>query len=249
MSDAPVEVPMLNEKQEAGWHALLDLYEAHPTGWTLVGGQMVHLWCANRGSWPTRPTDDADTVLDVREMPDALLAITTTLKEAGFAPDGTTPNGHQHRWVRGKATIDVLIPRFLGEIASKRTGASGGTTIETPGAQKALGRTDVQQVVVAGRSGYVRRPSLLGALCAKAAARTVMLDRDRDRHLIDFAVLSTLIRPTDLRGEPPLDKLEHQRLRSMVGDMKAHRAVWAMVENGTEGMQRVEVLVNGQGPA
>lgn len=37
---------MLNDKQTASWHALLDLYEAHPTGWTLVGGQMVHLWCA-----------------------------------------------------------------------------------------------------------------------------------------------------------------------------------------------------------
>lgn len=39
--------------QTASWHALLDLYERHPEGWTLVGGQMVHLHCAERDYSPT----------------------------------------------------------------------------------------------------------------------------------------------------------------------------------------------------
>lgn len=245
MSGAVVEVPMLNADQAAGWASLLDLYESHPSGWTLVGGQMVHLWCAARGSWPARATDDADTVLDVRGHPDALFQITSTLKAAGFVPAGTTHTGHQHRWIREAAVIDVLIPRFLGEHAARRRGAGGGTTLETPGAQKALNRTSVQAVKVEGRTGAVLRPSLLGALGAKAAARTVMLDPKRDRHLTDFAVLSTLLTPADVRDEEPLDALERDRLRSMLGDMRAHRPVWAMVDGAAAGLQRVELLLRG----
>ena len=54
----PVAVSMLNTDQAAGWAALLDLYESHLTGWTLVDGQMVYLWCAARGRPvpPTTPT-------------------------------------------------------------------------------------------------------------------------------------------------------------------------------------------------
>ncbi|MPV48981.1 hypothetical protein GCG21_02940 [Pseudactinotalea sp. HY160] len=243
MTDSLVDVPMLNDKQTAGWHALLDLYQAHPTGWTLVGGQMVHLWCAARQSWPTRPTDDADAVLDVRGHPHALLPVTTALSERGFTPDGTTWRGHQHRWVRDDATIDLLIPRFLGETAANRVGIGGGTTLETPGAPKALNRTSPQPVTVAGRHGTVPRPSLLGALGAKAATRTVMLDRARDRHLIDFAVLAALLVPADVRNDSPLDHLERARLVSMVGDMKAHRLVWAVVEGSAAGLQRVELAL------
>src|SRR5699024_7551093 len=140
-TEAAVTVPMLNEKQAASWRALLDLHASHPSGWTLVGGQLVHLWCANRNSWPARPTDDVDAVLDIRGHPSALLKITETLSDFGFIPAGTTPGGHQHRWIRAEATIDLLIPRHLGNTAASRRGVGGGTTIETPGAQKALNRT------------------------------------------------------------------------------------------------------------
>lgn len=70
---APVVVmPVMSADQEAAWNALLDLHERVPRHWTLVGGQMVHLWCAERG-WPQpRPTDDADAVVDVRADPNAL---------------------------------------------------------------------------------------------------------------------------------------------------------------------------------
>lgn len=38
-----IVMPAVGAGQEAAWHALLDLHEVHPTGWTLIGGQLVHL--------------------------------------------------------------------------------------------------------------------------------------------------------------------------------------------------------------
>ena len=40
-----IVMPSMSPAQEASWQALLDLYEAFPNGWTLIGGQMVHLHC------------------------------------------------------------------------------------------------------------------------------------------------------------------------------------------------------------
>lgn len=48
-----IVLPPMLAGQTASWHALLDLYERHPEGWTLVGGQMVHLHCAERDYSPT----------------------------------------------------------------------------------------------------------------------------------------------------------------------------------------------------
>lgn len=87
--DQPIVMPVMTEAQEAGWHALMDLYEVIPDGWALVGGQLVHLWCAERGRSMARPTDDADAVLDVREHPDIHLEVTAALQQMGFTPKTT----------------------------------------------------------------------------------------------------------------------------------------------------------------
>src|SRR5665647_1064045 len=121
-----VVMPAMTGPQETAWHALMDLQVVHPTGWTLVGGQMVHLHCAERGASPTRPTDDVDAVLDVRAEPQVLHGFTTALTKLGFEPAGETWTGHQHRWERGDATVDILIPRHLGERAASRKGAGDG---------------------------------------------------------------------------------------------------------------------------
>lgn len=221
-----VVMPPMRDAQRAGWLALFDVHDAHPTGWTLVGGQMVHLWCAERGTSPARPTDDLDAVLDVRGEPGnpgVLMTFTSVLSRLGFAPAGTSPNGHQHRWVRDEAQIDILIPRGVGERAARRKGAGGGTTLETPGAQQALDRTQDVHVRVGDRTGTVRRPDLLGALVAKAAAHTVTLDRTRRRHLTDFLVLCTLVEHGDqIEDATKRDRdYLHRMLRSIAHDRRA----------------------------
>lgn len=106
-------LPPMLAAQRGAWHALMDLHERMPTGWVLVGGQMVHLHCAERGVSPTRPTNDVDAVVDVRADPGALVRFTATLQEIGFESAGVSPQGYQHRWTKQAASIDVLIPRGL----------------------------------------------------------------------------------------------------------------------------------------
>ena len=154
-----IVLPPMPDPQRDAWHALMDLHDKMPTGWALVGGQMVHLHCAERGVAPTRPTNDADAAVDVRADPRALATFTSVLRELGFEPAGTSPQGYQHRWVRQRAAIDVLIPRGLREASPVRLTVTGATTIETFGAQQAVDRAEgsVSRSRL-GKAAYVARP-------------------------------------------------------------------------------------------
>ncbi|MGC8513892.1 MAG: hypothetical protein ACP5P1_12795 [Acidimicrobiales bacterium] len=55
-----------------------------------------------------------DVILDVRAQPSVLCDFTGALAAVGFTSAGVSPEGHRHRWVRDKPSIDVLIPRGLG---------------------------------------------------------------------------------------------------------------------------------------
>lgn len=191
-----VRMPAMTDSQIASWHALMDLHEALPGRWTIVGGQMVHLHCAERETHPVRPTDDADALLDAKAHPSILQDFTAGLVDAGFTPL-TSGSGHQHRWTKGDAQIDVLISNKLGERKSYRT-ITGAPTVGTPAAALVLNRSEDLNVEVAGRVGTVRRPTLLSSLIAKAAAHTV--GDGKDRHRQDFAVLASMLRANDLRS-------------------------------------------------
>jgi len=69
----------------------MDLYERVNAGWTLIGGQLVHLHCAERGATPTRPTNDIDTVVDIRASQMMLATFTGVLK------DMASPRKHSRR--------------------------------------------------------------------------------------------------------------------------------------------------------
>jgi hypothetical protein len=191
-----IVAPSLRPAQAEAWHALFDLYERLPTDWALVGGQMVQSLCWEREATSNRPTVDADVGLDVRARPNMLMTFTRALHDLGFRADGQSFEGHQHRWIRGAAQIDVLIPRFLGETAESRRGATGGTTIAAPGTQGALWRSVPIGISVDGREGIVPRPTLQGALLSKAAAVEIVGDDDA-RHLVDIATLGALITRRD----------------------------------------------------
>ncbi len=231
--------PMLAAQRDA-WHALMDVHGRMPKGWVLVGGQMVHLHCAERGVVPSRPTDDVDAVVDVRADSRALRRFTAVLRELGFAPAGTSWEGHQHRWVRGDAVIDVLIPRGVSERSPARRTVTGGTTIETPGAQQPVDRAQAVDVVVEGRPGTVRRPSLLGAIVAKAAGVAIPVDPDRVRHQHDFVVLTTLIRPDDEIHSAT--KRDREHIATMLRAL-AREQSWKSITGGPEGVERLRLAL------
>ena len=233
----PVVLPAMSAGQAASWHGLMDVYERLPRGWTLVGGQLVHLHCAERGQRPERPTNDIDAVVDVRANPDMLADFTRVLIELGFTAR-TSAEGLQHRWLREQAQIDILLPDGVGRRAAVRMGAGGGPTLPTPGGTQSLDRTEPVQVVVDGRTGTVLRPNLVGALVMKAAAHTVGADSGRGRHRIDFVTLAGLIARSDFR-ETRLSAKDRTRLRNM---LRACRADPIAMEprQAADGLRRLE---------
>ena len=232
-------MPAMPGPQTASWHALMDLYERLDSGWTLVGGQLVHLHCAERDHASPKPTDDVDAVVDVRAEPRMLNTFTATLRTMDFEPGGISAEGIQHRWVRGDAVMDVLLPEGVGERAASRTGVTGSPTIRTPGGTQALHRTESVAVTVDGRAGSVRRPNLVGALVMKAAAHLAPGDPARQRHRYDFATLAALVAASDFRGQT-LSNKDRQRLRAMINATRADREVMLGFE-AEESVSRVEV--------
>ncbi len=222
--------------QTASWHALMDLYEKHHAGWTLVGGQMVHLHCAERDHSPTRPTDDADMVLDVRADPHLLETFTATLMDLGFTYQ-TSGEGLQHRWVRGDAQIDVLLPDGVGERSTSRPGAGGGPTLATPGGTQAPQRSEAIAVTVAGRQGYVLRPNLVGALVIKAAAHSV--GSHGRRHRLDFVVLASILAARDFR-EDPASSGDRRRLRTILAAVRKDNSVMLRDPDAATTLARLE---------
>jgi len=197
------EVPLValssrSERHVRSWHALMDIAPLLPPGsWTVVGGSMVYLHCAERGAAATRDTHDVDAMLNVRAHPHILMEFTGRLREIGFAAGGETFMGHQHRWTDGEGSVDVLIPNGVGQRAAKRRGVGGGTTVQSPGGIQALERSEPVDVLVQGREARLWRPNLLGALVGKAAALSITVDPNPQRHLADFVTLLGLVRARD----------------------------------------------------
>ncbi|WP_244931100.1 hypothetical protein [Nocardioides sp. W7] len=228
----PILMPVMAPDQELTWHALMDLYERVPADWALIGGQLVHLHCAERGASPHRPTLDIDTVVDIRASQTILQSFTGALAHLGFTPD-TSGDGVQHRWRRHHSQIDVLIPEGVGERAAARPGAGGAPTISAPGTTQALARSEPVRVQVGDRVGTLLRPNLVGALVAKAAARTeVISDSARARHCSDFVVLAGLISARDFRDTEPTRK-DKQRLSKMLAHCRDDPAAMAVDESGS----------------
>lgn len=235
-----ITLPAMPAKQTASWLALFDLYDELPQGWTLVGGQLVHLHCAERSHTPERATEDVDAVIDVRSDPDMLHTFTKTLERIGFRADGVSADGVQHRWVRDEATMDVLLPEGIGERASSRRGVTGSPTISTQGGTQALQRTDVVDVTVSGRAGRVRRPNLIGALVVKAAAHSNVGDTDPRRHRRDFLVLTQLIAARDF-AQATLSRKDRQRLRSMIAAIEKDGELRLSVASSTSAIERLRI--------
>jgi hypothetical protein len=240
-----ITLPEMPAEQTASWLGILDLYDRLGEGWTLIGGQLVHLHCAERGQFPIRPTNDADTVIDVRADERFLRTFTRTLTDLGFHADGISAEGLQHRWRRDKALIDVLLPEGVGERVSSREGVTGSPTLSTASGTQALQRSETVAVEVAGREGFVRRPNLVGALVVKAAAHANPGDAARGRHRRDFVVLARLLRASDFAPEE-LSKKDRQRLSSMISAINADHETLLEIPDAKAALDRLVVAAKLQ---
>lgn len=186
----PVVLPDMPEHQTQMWRTLLDFEETDPPPWVLVGGQMTMLHLLEHGVTIHRPTDDGDMVVGVWTRRDALRDTTLYLTGNGFT-ETPTSDGFGYRFTRGKTVIDVMIPEGTERQSRLARTGSGKPGLGADGGNQALTRAQRVPVVMDGHHGYVRRPTLLGSLVAKARAWTVDR-RDRERHLQDLISLAAV---------------------------------------------------------
>jgi hypothetical protein len=192
----PVALPPLGGALSALWATLLDLAERlTDVPWTVIGGQMVLLHALEHGTMPPRFSTDIDAAVDVRTAPKGVSRIVAELQALDFRATGASPEGYVHRFERitteGTAIVDVLVPEGLGPRTDTTT-VKPGRAFPVPGATQALVRTELVPIRRGDGIAWLPRPSLLGAVVAKAMAATIDR-READRHLVDLAFLCGLV--------------------------------------------------------
>lgn len=183
------------------WTVVFELDTTFIGDWVVVGGQMVALHAASLGVRDgVRPTDDLDVLVDVRTRPTATQELGRWLTDRLFDHAGSSPDGIGHRYTRpaspgpGTVIVDVLAPDGVGPRASLTT-SPPARTVQVPGGTQALQRAERIDVTVADMTGArtaagaARRPDLLGALVAKAAATAIAARGNPMRDWQDAAML------------------------------------------------------------
>lgn len=220
-----VVLPPLPPQQTEMWKTLLDLEATQSQPWVLVGGQMTMLHCLENDHPTTRATDDGDVVVGVWTRRDALIQTSRFLRARDFAEDKTT-DGLGYRYRRGQTVIDVMLPEGLERQHSSPKTTTGRPGFATEGGRQALARAERVPIQIDGTTGYVRRPTLLGAIVAKAHAYVVD-SRDPDRHAQDLVTLASIAlrdpRATLQQAGPGDRKAVRRALRSLPGGHRLYR--------------------------
>lgn len=237
-----VVLPPLVGPAGAAWDAILDIAAARTRGWTLIGGQMVLLLGIELDLVPPRTSRDADVLVDIRLPSMSLRGFADLLADLDFTLAGAGPDGIAHRFQRDQAVVDLLCIDHVGPRADLTT-VPPGRTVMVPGGRQAMERTEIVTVSHAGRIASVPRPSLLGAVIAKARAATLPVPpMDRSRHLADLAfLLSAVPDPFDLHSA--LSSGERHQLRAQRELLDAAHPAWAGLAPDASGQGRASLRV------
>ncbi len=158
MTDGPSPMPAVTLPPLAGalgnlWDLVLDLTERlPPTGWVLVGGQMVMLHGMAARRVATRASEDVDVLADLLSDEAGLVRCVRAVRELHLEPR-TDSDGSLYRFVRDSDNVraDVLAPDQMPP--RRRLRAVGGDTIRIAGGTQALQRATQLQVTTGVRSG------------------------------------------------------------------------------------------------
>jgi hypothetical protein len=241
----PVQLTAMTPAQAEGWRVLFALYDAMPSGWCLIGGQMTWLLAHEHGSEPLRATEDVDVAVDIRADQAALTRMCQWLESAGFELESISSDGIGHRYVLvgfpgpGRVMFDVLAPDNLGSRANLTT-TPPARTVSAPGTSTALETAEAITVILPDRSqGQVQRPTLLAAILAKAAATTIAVRSNPERDWSDTALLLTLI-PDPIKMAAQLRKGDRRRLRNVERLLDRKHPAWRPL--GSRAADGIEAL-------
>ncbi|WP_166521296.1 hypothetical protein [Modestobacter roseus] len=239
-----MHLPTLGAPVDLLWHVLLDLADALPDQWTLVGGQMVLVHALEQRTMPSVVSQDGDVVADVRAAPEVLPRIAAALAMADFVPD-ISAEGVAHRFVHPAeprpVVVDVLAPEGLRPDTPLYT-VRPGRTIQSPGGTQALIRTEPVEIHHEGRVGTIPCPSLLGAIVIKAAA--CGLGGDVSRHHRDLALLLSLVADPFAMADQMTSK-DRRRLHRVAALRDDTHAAWTLLQQGqaAAGRSALDVLI------
>ena len=185
-----------------------------PERWMLIGGLMVHAHAQLAGIQHTRPTDDADLVVEARAGSYAEAA--TVLQRLGYLQhEPIDRHAPFHRFTRGPEHIDLMGPedkpiRFLGR-----------DVVAVPGSRSALNRTIAYET--AGGVA-IRIPDVESALSLKGAALGSP-SPNRVRHLQDavtlFACMDT--------AQPNISKSMKQNINTLISGL-GNAEAWSFAD-------------------
>ncbi|MEU6541583.1 hypothetical protein [Streptomyces sp. NPDC047000] len=202
---------------------------------------MVLLHGLEHGRTPPAASLDLDVLADVVSDQQSLRMLVGAFEEMGFESAGISPEGKTHRYKRddsaGTLIVDLLAPDNLGQRVNLTT-TPPGTTLEVPGGRQAVQRSESIWAQLGDRVGVIHRPSLLGAIVAKAAALGIPT-APKEKHYRDLAFLLSLpVNPFDLK--PRLTKSDRKKLKLAEALRDADHAAWRALEDS-------EAQADGQG--
>jgi hypothetical protein len=199
-----IDIPEQGHAQHRLWCDLLDLAQAFPGQWTLIGAHMVALYAWESGA-DMRPSQDIDVLANVRLSTTAARDIARFLVDRDYEPQ-ISRNGIAHLFRRDDVgEIDLFVPDGIGRRTPDTT-VPPNRTIRIPGGTQALERSEPVLVRTRDAAGEILRPNLLGAIIMKL--RAIEVDDVPDAQRADVALLVGLVGdPTDLaRHLTPKDR-------------------------------------------
>ena len=195
--------------------------------WVLIGGQMVALHLRLAGAQPTRTTTDIDIVADILTAQSSYAACKTAAGKMNLKPEPSVDGKTLHRFAGPSGQLDLMVPDHLPSWLTRKF--TRPAPVVVPGGQRAIDRRINVGITTAFGDADIPLPDLQGALVLKARA-AIADTRDRERHHLDLAQLSTII-DNPLRFREGLDAKEKRYLRKVLLDEDITRAPWLRLDN------------------
>lgn len=244
-----IPLDSMTPAQQEGWRVLLDLYEAFPERWCIIGGQMVWLLAHEYGVEPIRATEDVDVVVDIRADQGLIMRLCAWLESRSFDLEGISTANIGHRYVSttyngpGRVAFDILAPDNVGERANLTT-SPPARTVSAPGTRGALDAAEPLEILLGDRSGHVLRPPLISAILAKAAATGIPGRENPERDWVDLAFLLSLVPdPVSTAGE--LTNRQQQRLRAVSALLSEDHFAWRLLGSRSRlGIAALQFLID-----
>lgn len=215
--------------------------------WLLTGGLMIQAHAMLHGL-PVRPTTDADFLLNILTDDRIATQMESYLATMGYRLQKDALTKYATRFENpAHDKVDILVTDYLyGK--KKREGAtlSGMRLCGMPGGGQAIKRSMRLQLRYDQQSASIAIPDLLGALMLKSAAWEVDKTARRDRHLIDAALLLSLIDSPDEEAKRLHSSNDRKRILRLHELLAADSDYWSSLDqtHRQDGIDTLDTLTD-----